>query len=42
MRHWMPALVPLIASAVAYGRITRGYFFADDFVPLYAFANGTG
>jgi len=35
-------VVPVLAAALAYGAVTRGYFFADDFAALYALANGTG
>lgn len=42
MRAWSFLLVPLLASAAVYHPITRAYFFADDFVALFALSNGTG
>lgn len=42
MRGWLVGAVPVVVSALAFLPITRSYFFSDDFVALYALANGTG
>jgi hypothetical protein len=42
MRAWLVGVLPVLAAALAFLPITRGYFFADDFAALYALANGTG
>jgi hypothetical protein len=42
MRGWLVGVLPVLAAALAFHPITRGYFYSDDFVALYALANGTG
>jgi len=42
MRSGLVGVVPVLAAALAYGAVPRGYFFSDDFAALYALANGTG
>lgn len=36
---WVALLVPLVAAAIVYLPITRGYFFGDDFLHLYRRVN---